>query len=40
VPTQVEQAADDRLSRLSALHASGVLTDEEFETQRRRILGE
>jgi hypothetical protein len=40
VPTQVEQTADDRLSRLSALHASGVLTDEEFETQRRRILGE
>jgi hypothetical protein len=39
VPTRVEQATDDRLSRLSALHASGVLTDEEFETQRRRILG-
>src|SRR5271165_325172 len=33
------EQSDDRLSRLSALHASGALTDEEFETQRRRILG-
>jgi Short C-terminal domain len=38
-PAHAEQP-DDRLSRLSALHASGALTDEEFETQRRHILGE
>ena len=35
--------ADDQLSqleRLSALRASGALTEEEFEQQKRRILGE
>ncbi|HUO41259.1 MAG TPA: SHOCT domain-containing protein, partial [Mycobacterium sp.] len=31
---------DDRLKRLADLHAEGALTDEEFLTQRRRILGE
>ncbi len=39
-PPPAEVPTDDRLETLSDLHASGALTDEEFETQRRRILGE
>jgi hypothetical protein len=30
---------DDRLQRLQDLHAAGMLSDDEFETQRLRILG-
>ena len=39
---QVAPAGDDpiaKLERLSALRESGALTDEEFEEQKRRILG-
>ena len=39
-----QQPADDdpiaRLERLAALKASGILTEEEFQQQKRRILGE
>jgi hypothetical protein len=38
-----EESGDDvisQLERLSALRASGALTDDEFESQKRRILGE
>lgn len=31
--------AMDQLKKLSELHASGILTDEEFATQKARILG-
>jgi hypothetical protein len=29
----------DQLTKLAELHASGILTDEEFATQKARILG-
>jgi len=32
-------ATNDRLRRLSDLHASGALTDAEFESEKRRIVG-
>lgn len=37
-PTDIHPA-DDRLRRLQDLHAAGMLSDDEFETQRLRILG-
>ncbi|MCV7437030.1 SHOCT domain-containing protein [Mycobacterium seoulense] len=39
---QTQQAADpvDRLERLAALKDRGLLTDDEFEQQKRKILGE
>jgi len=39
---QPQQGADpiDRLERLAALKDRGLLTDEEFERQKRKILGE
>jgi hypothetical protein len=33
------QPVDDRLQRLYDLHTAGMLSDEEFETQRLRIVG-
>jgi hypothetical protein len=43
-PPQAPPAADAdpiaRLERLAALKASGVLTEEEFQQQKRRILSE
>jgi len=30
---------DDRLARLQDLHAAGLLSDDEFQTQRQRIIG-
>lgn len=42
-PGSVPDASDDvysRLERLGALHAQGVLTDEEFATQKARLLGQ
>lgn len=35
----VDDALLDRLERLAALRESGALTDEEFQTQKRRVLG-
>jgi hypothetical protein len=37
-PTDIHPV-DDRLQRLQDLHAAGMLSDDEFETQRLRILG-
>jgi hypothetical protein len=37
-PTDIH-AVDDRLQRLQDLHAAGMLSDDEFQTQRLRILG-
>jgi acetyl esterase/lipase len=37
-PTDIHPV-DDRLQRLQDLHAAGMLTDDEFETQRQRIIG-
>jgi Short C-terminal domain len=38
-PTSDADATRHQLETLSDLHASGLVTDEEFETQRRRITG-
>jgi Short C-terminal domain len=38
-PTSDADATRQQLTTLSDLHASGLVTDEEFETQRRRITG-
>ncbi|MCP4224588.1 MAG: SHOCT domain-containing protein [Actinomycetia bacterium] len=38
-PAQPETSIIDQLERLGALRDSGVLTAEEFETQKRQILG-
>ena len=37
-PTDIHPV-DDRLQRLQDLHAAGMLSDDEFQTQRLRILG-
>jgi hypothetical protein len=37
-PTDIHRV-DDRLQRLQDLHAAGMLSDDEFQTQRLRILG-
>jgi hypothetical protein len=35
----ISEAAMQQLKELAALHESGVLTDEEFETQKAKLLG-
>jgi TPP-dependent pyruvate/acetoin dehydrogenase alpha subunit len=37
---QAQQDPIDRLERLAALKDRGLLTDEEFEQQKRKILGD
>lgn len=39
-PAQPTQASTTLLSQLEALHAAGILTDEEFATKRQQLLGE
>jgi hypothetical protein len=39
MPTDEEDARLARLERLASLHEKGILTDEEFATEKRRVLG-
>jgi hypothetical protein len=39
MPTNDEDARLARLERLASLHEKGILTDEEFATEKRRVLG-
>jgi hypothetical protein len=39
MPTDDEDARLARLERLASLHEKGILTDEEFATEKRRVLG-
>jgi hypothetical protein len=39
MPTDAEDARLARLERLASLHEKGILTDEEFATEKRRVLG-
>lgn len=38
-PTGLSTEAMDQLKKLAELHAAGILTEEEFATQKARILG-
>jgi hypothetical protein len=38
-PAGLSDEAMDQLKKLAELHASGILTDEEFATQKARVLG-
>jgi hypothetical protein len=38
-PAGLSGEAMEQLKKLAELHASGILTDEEFATQKARILG-
>src|SRR3954453_21073170 len=40
MPTDDEDARLARLERLASLHEKGILTDEEFATEKRRVLGD
>ena len=39
MPTDEEDARLARLERLASMHEKGILTDEEFATEKRRVLG-